>query len=271
MAIGQPAPRLASYVHRYVGYRYAGFPPGLHRGLPSRYLTFIISLDRPVEMVLDPDGTGPSLRMGAFVGGLQTWPAQIHHEGNEHGIAVELTPLGAPAVFGLPGGELAGQVVSLADLLGARSRELSERLRETDGWPARFAVLDDVLLRGLSERYLAPGALRHAWDRLVQAGGSLDVETLAHDVGWSRRHLTERIRREVGLPPRQMNRVLRFERSCSLLRRAPARSLTEIALDAGYFDHAHLTHEWQRLAGCSPSTWLREELPSVQAGPALSV
>jgi len=221
--------------------------------------------------VLTADGTGPPIWLDAFVGGLQTWPAQIHHDGNEHGVAVELTPLGAPAVFGLPGGELAGQVVDLGDLLGARSRELSERLREIEGWPERFAVLDEVLLRGLSERYLAPGTIMHAWDRLVHAGGSLDVETLASDVGWSRRHLTERLRHEIGLPPRQVNRVLRFERSCGLLRRAPTRSLTEIALDAGYFDHAHLTHEWQRLAGCTPSTWLREELPSVQAGPALGV
>ena len=81
--------------------------------------------------------------------------------------------------------------------------------------------------------------------------------------------MTERIRPEVGLPPRQLNRVLRFERSRGLLQRTSIRTLTGGALEAGYFDHAHMVHDWQRLAGCTPSEWLREELPPVQAEPEL--
>jgi len=33
----QPAPALRAFVDGYVGYRLAGFPPGLHRGVPSRH------------------------------------------------------------------------------------------------------------------------------------------------------------------------------------------------------------------------------------------
>jgi AraC-like DNA-binding protein len=259
-----PSPRLAPYVARYIGYWFEGFPPGLHRGLPSRHLTFIVSLDKPVEMILDDEPGGQTVRMVSFVGGLQTWPAQIHHDGNERGIAIELTPLGAVVVLGVPAGELAGQVIELGDLLAGRSRELSERLLESDGWRARFEVLDEILVRGLCERYAPDGAVVHAWNRLVRAGGEIDVKALAGDVGWSRRYLTERIRREVGLPPRQLNRVLRFERSRGLLSRPAYRTLTDVAAEAGYFDHAHMVHEWQRLAGCTPTEWLREELPSVQ-------
>ncbi len=277
IASQRPGPVLARYVERYVGYRLAGFAPGIHRGLPSRHLTFIVSLDRPVEMDLLPtpcpvaqdsrnpsDGERPQVAMQSFVGGLQTWPAQIHHDGSQHGIAVELTPLGAAAVLGVPGGELAGQVVDLGDLLGARGRELTERLVDAPGWPERFAVLDAVLSRGLSTRHLPPGEVTRAWSRLVVGRGETDVDGLAREIGWSRRHLTEQIRREVGLPPRQLNRVLRFERSCALLRQPAHGTLTDVAMAAGYFDHAHMVHEWRRLAGCTPSAWLGEELPSVQ-------
>lgn len=260
-----PSPPLAPYVARYIGYWFEGFPPGLHRGLPSRHLTFIVSLGKPVEMVLDAEPGREPIRMSSFVGGLQTWPAQIRHDGTERGIAVEMTPLGAAVVLGVPAGELAGRVVDLDDLLAGRSRELTDRLLDAADWPARFAVLDEILSRGLSERYAPDGTVAHAWDRLVGAGGALPVDVLADEVGWSRRHLTERIRRAVGLPPRQLNRVLRFERSRGLLHRPGARTLTEVAFAAGYFDQAHMVHEWRRLAGCTPSEWLREELPSVQA------
>ncbi len=42
---GEPAPHLRAFVERYGGYRIAGMPAGSHRGLPSRHLTVIISLE----------------------------------------------------------------------------------------------------------------------------------------------------------------------------------------------------------------------------------
>ena len=270
VVVQPPSGRLVPYLRQYVGYRYAGFQPGLHRGLPSRNLTFIISLDRPVEMQLAPGQdqpvSGPRFAMQAFVGGLQTWPAHIFHDGVQEGIAVELTPLGASAVLGVPGGELAGRVVALEALLGRRGRHLTERLLNTPDWPGRFRVLDHALAAGLSERHLPSDQVRTAWTRLVGRPGDLDVDALAREVGWSRRHLTEQVHRQIGLPPRQIARILRFERSCALLRlpATRARTMTDLALAAGYFDHAHMLHEWQRLAGCTPAAWLDEELPPVQ-------
>ena len=40
--------------------------------------------------------------------------------------------------------------------------------------------------------------------------------------------------------------------------------LAEAAHRCGYADQAHLTREWVALAGCPPSTWLREEFPFLQ-------
>src|SRR5688572_26386610 len=81
----RPNARLAPYVERYVGYRMTGFPAGVHRGLPSRHLTFIVSLDQPVEMLALPDPGQPPSELQAFVGGLHTRAALIRHGGNQHG------------------------------------------------------------------------------------------------------------------------------------------------------------------------------------------
>ncbi|MGK8487122.1 hypothetical protein [Nocardia asiatica] len=40
----RPAPALAAFIDRYVGYRMSGFAAGLHRGLPSRHMTFIVAI-----------------------------------------------------------------------------------------------------------------------------------------------------------------------------------------------------------------------------------
>lgn len=87
---------------------------------------------------------------------------------------------------------------------------------------------------------------------------------MATEVGWSRRHLTERFRAEYGLAPKVTARVLRFEQAVNRLKQRPTTRLADLAADLGYADQAHLTREWHSIAGCSPRQWMTEELPFVQ-------
>lgn len=41
-------------------------------------------------------------------------------------------------------------------------------------------------------------------------------------------------------------------------------SLAELAFASGYHDQAHMTPEWNALAGCTPRIWIARELPFVQ-------
>lgn len=263
-AVGLPAPRLRALVDYYVGYRLEGFSPGLHQGLPSRNLTMIISLASPVDVAVMPDPARPPGAFAALVAGLHSAPATIAHDGRQHGIHVKLNPLGARALLGVPAAELASAVIDLRDLFTPRAVELHDRLATTQGWPARFAVLDEVLGSRLADTPGPPGAVAWAWSRLVARGGSVGVQALADEVGWSRRNLGERFRAELGLSPKMAARVLRFEHACRRLKRSRRPSLADVALACGYYDQAHLTRDWRALAGCTPTAWLCEELPFVQ-------
>src|SRR5690606_32137193 len=100
--------------------------------------------------------------------------------------------------------------------------------------------------------------------RLIEAsGGRVTVAEVADRVGWSRRHLGERFRQEIGLSPKAAARVVRFHRARRLLATG-GRGLAEVAAVAGYADQAHLTREFKDLAGATPTAWLAEELPSVE-------
>lgn len=258
-------PRLRPFVTRYIGYRYEGFAPGVHAGLPSRHLTFIVSLGAPLDIVALPDPAQRPDRMGALVGGLHAAPAMIRHDGNQYGVQLHLTPLGARALYGMPAGELASAVLPMDVVLGARTAELVERLAAGRTWADRFAVLDHAL----SAQLTAPGEIRaevgFAWQRLLDSRGAASVSALAADTGWSRRHLTEQFRIEFGLPPKALAKVLRFERAKAVLVRPGRPPLARVAAECGYADQAHLARDWRALAGSSPSAWLEAEvLPFVQ-------
>jgi AraC-like DNA-binding protein len=170
----------------------------------------------------------------------------------------------------MPAAELAAATVELDTLWGRRAAELYERLASASGWPARLATAEHLLCQVIAERAARAEIsddLQMAWDRLAGTGGQIEVSTLASDTGWSRRHFTHRFSAEYGLGPKAMGRVMRFERSRTMLLAPPSRRLrlADIAATCGYADQAHLTRDWQALAGSSPTAWLAAEaLPIVQ-------
>jgi AraC-like DNA-binding protein len=270
---GRPHPLLRPYIDAYTGYHYRGFPAGEHMGLPSRHLTFVVQFDAPLELQMDPARS--IQRLEALVGGFHTRPAVIRHDGTQYGVQLHVTPAGARALFGLRAGEVAADVVALDALWGRTAGELADRLAGASSWPARFVVLDHVLMRAAAGRAEAPSGVRpevtQAWCRLLAASGRIDVGALASEVGWSRRHLTERFTCEFGVGPKDMARVLRFERSKWMFLQPQHPTLATIAAECGYADQAHMAREWRTLAGASPTQWLADEqLPVAHAPDVLA-
>src|SRR5205085_4423603 len=109
-------------------------------------------------------------------------------------------------------------------------------LRSAGTWGARFAVLDDVLLAALVDAPAPAAEVVQAWDCLTASGGRIEVNALARQVGWSRRHLTQQFQRELGLPPKVAGRVVRFDRARRLLTGPAPPGIAAVAASCGYYD-----------------------------------
>lgn len=207
-------------------------------------------------------GLGGPLRVGdaevrSFVAGLTQRPTLTEFTERQCGVELRLTPLGAYRLFGVPMSELTDQVVDLDALWGTSAARLAERLAEAPGWAERFALLDGELTR-LADRGPSPDAeLEGAWRRLADSAGRLRIRELLDDTGWSRRRLAERFRRQTGLTPKALARLLRFEHATGLLLGSGHRSLSSVALACGYYDQAHLNRDFRELAGCTPTEYVR--------------
>jgi AraC-like DNA-binding protein len=267
-ARARPSAGLRGSVAHYSGYLQRGVPPVTHRGLPSPYLTLILTIDDPLVISAHPDRRQAPGRYDTLLGGLHLTPALISHGGRQSGVQVSVNPLACRALFGLPAGELAGLDLDLADVLGPRTAdELRGRLRAAPTWPARFAAVDAALL-ALTREADVHADVAHVYQRLLASGGRVPVGALVDEVGWSARHLTDRFRVETGLGLKEAARVMRFDRARRQL--TPGLRLADLAAEGGYYDQAHLAREFRALAGCSPSRWLADEFGFVQAAAPFS-
>jgi AraC-like DNA-binding protein len=176
-------------------------------------------------------------------------------------LEVLLAPLGAYTLLGLPMDELSGQTVDLVDVLGATGRRLAEQLRETSSWRRRFALVDQYLLRRLERGPRPSPEVAWAWQRLVATGGAVPIGRIAHEVGWSHKHLIARFRQQVGLAPKTAARLVRFGGVWRRLGERRPLDWGQLAADAGYADQAHLVRDFRRFTGTTPTDFLARTLP----------
>jgi AraC-like DNA-binding protein len=189
----------------------------------------------------------------SFLAGLHTTPSIVEGGASWACIELRLTPLGARRLLGRPMHELTNRTLDLEDLV-PRAGELTERLREADSWSTRFDLLESFLVRRLADSAPASPAIEWSWGRLRTSHGRAPISGLAAELGWSHRRLIARFRDHVGLTPKALARVIRFDRAVGLLGRPAGESLAAVAYDCGYFDQAHMNRDFRELAGTTPAS-----------------
>ena len=269
------APRLRQHVLGYCGYREETFGFTRRRELPSGEVVLIVGFGPKLETTYPDLAPGSIATHRSFVAGLHDTHCVVETPGNQSGIQLNLTPLGAHLLIGLPMRELTNRVVELDDVLGAEADLLVEQLHGAPDWEARFELLDAALERRLDRARPASPDVAWAWRRLIESGGRLPVGALCEELGCSRKHMVRRFDEQIGVAPKTFARVLRFQRAIHMLghrdgaswidesERGTGQGLSwgEIALECGYFDQAHMNRDFRQFAGASPGELAASLLP----------
>lgn len=196
-----------------------------------------------------------------WIAGLQSQPLTIESTGVSDLISIRFRPGGAHAIFGMPIFELTDQVIDL-DLLASRAIEsLRTCLANAESFPARVRLIEDWLLSQLAAREhdhrLVLGALRS----LEQSAGTQSITEVCEQIGLSHKHTIDIFKRLVGVTPKALARILRFNRLIDHVRTADDVDWARLAPQFSYCDQSHLIREFKRLAGVSPMQYLARRTP----------
>jgi AraC-like DNA-binding protein len=249
------APGLRRHIERYVGYVERTAAPTRQREPPSTGVVLVFGLETELKIHDPARPEQAPLRLGSFVGGPDDACAVVEHDGEMRGVQVDLTPLAARMIFGVPMHELAHRVVSLEEVLGAGVRLFEERLCEAPTWRRRFELIESALAERLDAAKPPPPDVEWAWRRVRSTRGRIRIEALAAELGCSRKHLATRFREHVGLPPKLFARVLRFSHAVELLLSSPQATVAEVAAACGYYDQAHMDRDFRDFAGTTPTAY----------------
>ncbi|MFI0848364.1 helix-turn-helix domain-containing protein [Mesorhizobium sp. IMUNJ 23232] len=256
MVESRPGGLLRGIVTRITGYRETARKHIRMRETASLTVPLIISFGEPFSIGLGRDPTEAD-RIASFAAGLYAGPVLIESFGASHCLQIDFSPLGARRFFKFPMHELADRMVLLDDVLGNEGAALRERLGNTPDWDTRFALAIDFVASRIGAGKTPSAEIREAYARIDASGGQVSVSRLAVGAGWTRKHLADRFNAEIGLGPKSIARIVRFNRALAAAR-AGGEDWADIAAGCGYADQAHLTREFQALAGISPAAWRAE-------------
>jgi len=218
----------------------------------------------------------------ATVLGPHSLPIINHTTQPNCGYTVEFTPLGAMILFDIPQEEIVNRGIEARHLLpNSLVRELLERISQARMPVDGAGVLDSILLR-LLRRVEVPRRLSlveaalASLDSLGTRGPprSVRIADMGEQLGVTPRHINREFHYALGLSPKRYLLVSRIAHAMTRLTRTGNVSLTELALDLGFYDYPHFSHEFKKLTLASPTDFLSSaryaEIKVIAAGPRTS-
>lgn len=249
MLVRRPRPELAPFVS-HLWYVDEPLPPGRDRTLPTGSAQLVVNLAR--DRLGWYDGVALSVRRGVGGAGVcapLARPIGVDTADQASTAGVVFRPGGLVAFGDVPACALTDPVTSLSELWGPDGVSVRDRVLTARMPGERLDVLESMLVRQL--RAGPDGAIAYAAGALSRGAA---VAWVTERTGLSASTLQRRFRAAVGLSPKQFGRIRRLQRVL-LSATGDGADWAEVAARHGYFDQAHLIHDFRALTGLTPGRY----------------
>lgn len=196
----------------------------------------------------------------AFLAGTLTRPWALRAGTRLSTCGIRFRPGAITALFPIDMATATDRELPLAAVCGeAAAHQLTAALTAAGDDSARFAAADDWLGSELTRRNNAVGGSSReritapAVDLLLDSAGQLRIAELATHLAVSRRSLERAFARDLGIRPKLFARIIRLSAALANFGREQREPAALVALDAGYFDQAHLLRDFRAVVGRRPS------------------
>jgi len=252
----RPSAPLAPYVERlWYCDRHQRVQP-TERVLPNGRFQLAISLtEDPISALSDPSGLGSEIASSLLIG-IRSRFSIITTAKLRPAMGVVFRPGGVHAFLNTPTDAFCNKNVPLDLIWGSTAGTLRDRLRTERHLARKFQVLEMALLGRMKERVRLNAAVQYALEVFACTPRVPRVDRIAREAGLSRRRFTQLFREQIGLTPKLFCRVQRFQTALKQIGSGASVDWAQLALTAGYYDQAHLAHEFQDFSGLSPSAYL---------------
>lgn len=260
-----PPPPLGLFVESI--FLYEGYSPDHLREkiLPDGHIDLLINLDDSPRKVYRQT-RDDLVYHRSWISGLRSRPIVIDSGQDSSMMGVRFYSGGTYPFFEFPLSDLSDRVVELDLILGRSISRLRARLLETPDPDRKLLLLENFLLARAGDALQGDRRIRYAIYQL-QKKANLPISDLADDLGMTHAHLIRLFDEKVGMGPKKLARILRFQKVIQAAESPHELSWVHLAVASGYYDQAHLNRDFKAFTGWSPTEYLSKKGPYINFVP----
>lgn len=266
-----PSFPLDQYIERI--FYFEGFTPAhrMDRFLPDGNTEMILDLSEDPQYIYDNETLAEVQGCRyAWVSGVRTRPITIPSGRGSRMLVVAFKKGKAYPFYPLPMSELTDLVVSADLVFGLDIVDLREQLLVARSIEKMFQLVESFLLHragGLLPADLDARCVAYALAHITSKPDQAGIQQLSEQIGYSQKHLIHLFKKQVGLPPGQYMKIMRFQKAILEIEIAGRLHWSEIALRNGFYDQAHFVHEFKSYSSFTPGEYLARKTSSLNYVP----
>ena len=207
-----------------------------------------------------PSHESPTLETDLKIGegsftGFYNHSMQVEYNRPFRAVGISFQPWASAWLFNIPAQQFSNRSTSYSEINPSCS--LGERLLLTQSDEEVVLCFEHFLMNQISGT--APDEIGQfiSQEMMKKGTNSSTQKTLTSKIGLSKRRIEQRFLASVGVTMGTFSQISRFDRALGLMVHPQKNSLTQVGLDAGYYDQAHFIRDFKRLAGLTPSQYLK--------------
>ncbi len=222
-------------------------------GYPELFFHFgdSVSIDTP-EGNLTNDATV------ALVAGQITKPIYVHLNRHLNCFCVKLQPYTLNFLFDISSAEFTNKAISLNEINPGIQKEIYNELSEAKGDNMKIVIIENYLRKLLGRNDSDFCSVTYAVIDHFR-NSNIKIKELEQKLNLCSRTLQRKVREDVGISPKMLYRIIRFNKAYHQIKYFKNVNLQDITFSLGYFDLSHMISEFKEFTGRSPLCYFKKE------------
>lgn len=120
--------------------------------------------------------------------------------------------------------------------------EIVDAIANASSFQERISIVEQEIIPHLSELKHFSLIVSYCMRKLYESNGQISINALAEEVGYSERYIRKNFEKFIGVSPKLVARIIRFQQALKLIGTSSSNML-DIVEQCGYYDYSHLFYE----------------------------
>lgn len=234
------------------------------RLIPDGYPELVFALEKRFAMQQN-DGFHRHPEVG-FIGQLSK-TLEVKADLGAKALYVKMYPWTPSLLMNVPQNLLINSVADLKNLIPTLEiQELHYRLQDAENLTSTIQHLETYLIKKIQSNPQFNPILHLSVSKIFFEKGQTEMDTLTQSIKISSRYLEKLFKEQIGISPNRYARLIKIKKASMLLAEERPDNLTSFALENGFYDAAHFSRDFRKLAGFSPTEFIKyaESFPIIE-------